>query len=200
MDKAQLGEFNYILVGDASGSMTTEDMPGGKSRWNYMKESFLAFSRELNKIDSDGIGIILFSGAMPGATMAKDGCNPAEVEAMFNSNKPKSSTPLAEALTRALQMGKTSNKKLFVQVWTDGVPDSEQAALEVILKQANSQQTDEECTIQFVQVGYDKGATSYLKQLDSITGAKFDIVNVVTIEEAEKFDSIEDLILSGIAG
>lgn len=29
-----LSEYDFIVVLDASGSMSAEDMPGGKSRWN----------------------------------------------------------------------------------------------------------------------------------------------------------------------
>jgi hypothetical protein len=196
MDKQQLSEFNFILIGDASGSMSTADVKG-KTRWDYMQESFLHFSRELNNIDSDGIGLILFSGK---TITAKDNCAPLDVQNLFTLTKPGSSTPLAQALEKALEMAKTSNKKVYIQVWTDGVPDDEKAVEDVIRKQANSQNADEDCTFQFVQVGYDKGATAYLQKLDNLTGAKFDIVNVVTIEEAEKFDDIVDLINAGIAG
>lgn len=196
MDKQQLGEFNFILVGDASGSMSAEDMKN-RSRWDYMRESFLHFSRELNKIDSDGIGVVLFSGK---TITAKDNCTPTDVESMFTLTKPGSSTPMAEALAKALEMAKGSSKKVYIQVWTDGVPDNAKAVEDLIRKQANSQNADEDCTFQFVQVGYDKGATAYLKELDNLVGAKFDIVNVVTIEEAEKFDDIVDLINAGIAG
>lgn len=194
---AELGEYNFYLVGDASGSMVKDDCPNKKSRWDYMAESFVAFAYKMNKIDADGLGVVLFSGK---GIVAKDNMQPDAIESLFNTTTPGSTTPLAEALEAALKMAKTSNKKAYIQVWTDGVPDNEAAVEKVIRDQANSQNTDEECTFQFVQVGHDAGATQYLHKLDDLKNVKFDIVNVVTVEQAEAFDKVEDLIAAGIAG
>jgi hypothetical protein len=85
-------------------------------------------------------------------------------------------------------------------VFTDGVPDDKKAVEDVIRRQANSQENDEDLTFLFVQVGRDKSATQYLKKLDDdLTGAKFDIVDAKTIEEVDKFSSIPELILHAIS-
>ncbi len=193
---ANLSEFNLILVGDASGSMTSGDCPRGLTRWAYMAETFQSFAREISAIDSDGIDVILFSGSrittLPGATET------GIAEAMAN-RRPSGSTPLAEALASAFALAGKSDKPAFITVFTDGVPDDQEAVARVIREQANTQETDDECTVLFIQVGHDSAATAYLKSLDdNLKGAKFDIVDTVTIEESEKFTTISALVEKAI--
>ncbi len=193
---ASLSEYDFIAVIDASGSMGTEDMAGGKSRWNHMQETAEAFCRDLNKIDSDGIGLVVFSGSN---IESFDGVNEAKVREIFQNRSPRGSTPLAEALTAALKLAGKSDKKDFIIVFTDGEPDDKAAAAKVIINQANSQATDDACTILFVQVGRDAGATAYLRQLDdNLTAAKFDIVDAKTMDEAEKFATTAELVIAAI--
>lgn len=97
-------------------------------------------------------------------------------------------------------MAGKSDKKDLVIVFTDGVPDDQAGAADVIRKQANSQATDDACTVLFVQVGKDAAATKYLRSLDDgLTGAKFDIVDAKTIDEVEAFPSVADLLVAAIA-
>lgn len=192
-----LTEYDFIVVADASGSMSENDMPGGKSRWDYMQESLLAFARDLNAIDSDGIGLVIFSGSN---TQTFDGCNNDAIKAAFAARSPRGSTPLAEALTEALKLAGKSDKKDFIIVFTDGVPDDQARAADVIRNAANKQETDDALTILFVQVGRDAAATAYLRNLDdNLKGAKFDIVDAKTIDEAEKFASTAELVVAAIA-
>lgn len=195
-NEAVLSEYDFIVCLDASGSMGTEDMGGGKSRWNYMRESVESFARDLSKYDSDGIDIVTFGGTV--ATWA--GVTHDKVRDVFASRSPRGSTPLAEALVQALALAGKSDKKDFIIVFTDGVPDDKKAAADVIRKQSNSQKNDDDCTILFVQVGNDQEATRYLTQLDDdLTGCKFDIVDKKTMAEAEAFPSTAALVLAAIA-
>lgn len=192
---AALSEYDFIVVIDASGSMGEQDM-NGRSRWDYMQETAVAFTRDLEKIDSDGLGVVMFSGAN---VESFDGVTTEKVKEIFAARSPRGSTPLAEALTAALKLAGKSDKKDFIIVFTDGVPDDQAKAAKVIVDQANSQETDDACTILFVQVGRDAGAAAYLRNLDdNLTGAKFDIVDAKTIDEAEKFATTADLIAHAI--
>lgn len=192
---AKLSEYDFVLVVDKSGSMGEEDM-GGRSRWDYMQETAVAFARDIGKMDSDGIGLVLFSGT---SVVAKDGCDLNAVKELFAANRPAGSTPLHLALTEAFKLAGKSDKKDFVIVFTDGVPDDQRAAADVLIKQANAQATDDALTVLFVQVGRDVGATAFLRNLDdNLTGAKFDIVDAKTIDEAEAFSSTADLVLAAI--
>jgi Mg-chelatase subunit ChlD len=191
-----LSEFDFKVLIDKSASMGTEDMPGGRSRWAYMQETAEQFCRELDKVDADGIDVILFSGA---SILPFRNVNAAKVRDLFSDNAPRSSTPLAQALQVAFDQAATSSKKVFILCFTDGEPDDKEAVKKTLIAQSNKQEKDEDCTVLFVQVGYDAGATRYLKTLDDdLTGAKFDIVDVKTIDEAEKFASITDLVVAAI--
>lgn len=193
---ATLSEYDFIVVIDKSGSMGEDDMPGGRSRWDYMQETATAFTRDICKIDSDGIGVVLFSGT---SVVAHEGCDVSKVKDIFAGNRPGGSTPLHSALAEALKMAGKSDKKDFIIVFTDGVPDDQAAAAKVIRDAANKQDTDDALTILFVQVGRDAGAAKYLRSLDdALTGAKFDIVDAKTQDEAEKFSSTAELVLAAI--
>lgn len=195
---AKLSEYDFILVIDKSGSMgdpNKESAPTGPSRWQYMQESAMAFTREICKIDSDGIGIVLFSGS--GIT-TYDGCTPEKVKEIFATNRPSGSTPLAEGLTEALKLVHKSSKKAFVTVFTDGVPDDGAKAEKVIVDQSNSQAKDEDCTFLFAQVGDNRDATAYLQKLDDKLTCKFDIVDAKTIDQMDQYASVLDLVLDAI--
>lgn len=192
---SQLSEYDFIVMVDASGSMGTEDMKG-RSRWAYMQETAESFVRDMNKIDSDGLGLVVFSG---NNIESFDGVTVDKVSEIFKGRAPRGSTPLAEALQEALKLAGKSDKKDFIIVFTDGVPDDKDAAARVIREASNKQETDDALTILFVQVGYDADATRYLKALDDdLKGCKFDIVDAKTIDEAEKFATTADLIIEAI--
>lgn len=193
---AALTEYDFIVVVDASGSMTTEDVKG-RSRWEAVQETAEQFTRDLAKLDSDGIGLVVFNGS---SVSSYDGVDAAKLTEVFANTKPRSSTPLDAALAEALKLAGKSDKKDFIIVFTDGVPDDKAAAAKVIVDAANRQETDDALTILFVQVGHDAAATAYLRELDdNLKGAKFDIVDAKTVAEAEAFDTTADLVLAAIA-
>lgn len=196
VDQSVLSEYDFIVAIDASGSMGENDMPGGKTRWEYMQETALSFVRDLEKFDADGIDVVTFGGSNIEVTT---GVTSAKVKDVFASRSPRGSTPLAEALTAALKAAGKSDKKDFIIVFTDGVPDDKAAAARVIVDAANRQETDDSLTILFVQVGNDGAATAYLSSLDNdLKGAKFDIVDAKTMAEAERFATTTDLVIAAI--
>jgi hypothetical protein len=200
--QAKFSEYDFIMVIDKSGSMG-DDVGGNgpnakRSRWEHMQETATQFSREISKIDSDGIGVVVFSGS---GVNSYDGVNADKVKEIFANNRPGGSTPLHSALEEALKLAGKSAKKDFIVVFTDGQPDDEEAVAKLIIKQANSQKNDEDLTFLFVQVGNDPSATSYLNRLDDglqKRGAKFDIVDSKTIDEVDKFPSIIELIAHAV--
>lgn len=194
---AKLSEFDFIVAIDASGSMGTEDVKG-RSRWLAVQETAEQFTRDLAKIDSDGIGLVVFNGQ---GVESFDGVDAAKLAEVFAARQPRSSTPLAEALTAALKLAGKSDKKDFVIVFTDGVPDDKAAAARVIVDASNKLQSDDDLTFLFIQVGHDRPATDYLRELDdNLKGAKFDIVDARTVAEAEAFPTTADLVLAAIDG
>ena len=190
-----LTEYDFVVLVDASGSMG--EPYKGTSRWQYMQESLTSFVRDVEKLDADGIDLVVFSGT---GVDSFTGVTADKVKEIFATRAPRSSTPLAQALQAGLQLAGKSSKKDFILVFTDGVPDDQAAAAKVLIDAANKQETDDALTVLFVQIGNDPSATAYLTKLDDgLTGAKFDIVDAKTIEEAEKFATTTDLILAAIA-
>lgn len=194
---AVLSEYDFIVVIDKSGSMGEPVKAGSNiTRWEAVQESAMTFVRDIEKIDSDGLGLVFFSGSN---IAAHDGVTSNSIRDVFAQNSPRGSTPLAEALTAALGLAGKSDKKDFIIVFTDGVPDDKQAAAKVIADASHKQPTDDALTILFVQVGDDAGATAYLKALDDdLKGCKFDIVDAKTVSEAEKYATTAELVLAAI--
>lgn len=196
---AKFSEYDFIIAIDTSGSMG-EPVKDGSSitRWEAVQESAMTIIRDVEKLDQDGVGLVLFGGPN---IRAFDGVTSDKAREVFASTGPRGSTPLAEALTAALALAGKSDKKDFIVVFTDGVPDDRQAAARVITQAANAQETDDALTILFVQVGQDRSATAYLKSLDDdLRGAKFDIVDAKTVPEVDAFASTVELIAAAIEG
>ena len=123
---ATLTEYDFIVVIDKSGSMAEPVKAGSTiTRWEAVQESALTFIRDVEKLDSDGRGLVLFSGP---SIVTADGVTSDKFREVFAQNSPRGGTPLAEALTKALELAGKSDKKDFIVVFTDGVPDDKAAA------------------------------------------------------------------------
>lgn len=193
----KLSEYDFIVAIDTSGSMGEPVKAGSPvTRWESVQEAAMTFIRDIEKIDQDGIGLVLFGGSN---IKSFDNVTSQVARDVFASASPRGSTPLAEALTAALTLAGKSDKKDFVLVFTDGVPDDRSAAANVIRKASHAQESDDSLTILFVQVGDDRGATAYLESLDNdLSGCKFDIVDAKTVAQAEAFSTTADLVLAAI--
>lgn len=193
---ARLSEYDFVVAIDTSGSMGEPVKAGStKTRWEAVQESAMAIIRDVQKIDQDGLGLVLFGARVE----SFDGVTADKAREVFASHSPRGTTPLAEALDAAFKLAGKSDKKDMIIVFTDGVPDDKEAAAARIVAQANSQETDDACTVLFIQVGDDAAATRYLQSLDdALTGAKFDIVDAKTVAEADAFASTVDLVMAAI--
>lgn len=196
---AKLSEYDFVVLVDKSGSMAEPVKAGAsRTRWEAVQESALQFARDVGQFDSDGIDVVVFGGS---TVDSHTGVTADKVKEVFGKYSPRGGTPLAEALAAGLQLAGKSDKKDFVVVFTDGVPDDREAAAKLIIEAANRQESDDALTILFVQVGDDASATAFLQRLDdNLTGAKFDIVDAKTVAEVDAFSSTTDLILAAING
>ena len=191
-------ERDYTLIIDKSGSMSTPDQAGGKSRWEIMQESTLALARKCEQFDPDGMTVYLFSGKFK----RFDDVTSDKVAQIFMENDPAGTTNLAGVLKDATDnyfkrkaAGQTKANGETILVVTDGEPDDRKAVFEVIVNASQQMEKDEELGISIVQVGSDAQATKFLKALDDqmeSIGAKFDICDTVT------FDDMEDMSLAEI--
>lgn len=192
---SQAKEYDYILVLDKSGSMgeasTTLE---GRTRWDEAQEFTESFARFAEKHDDDGITVITFSSS----TKIYDGVKADKVHEIFVSCQPGGSTNLAAALDEAFKKKFSSTKAAIIVVMTDGQPDSETSVKNSIITASNKIDKDGDIGIQFVQIGNDPKAAKFLSDLDdNLKGAKFDIVNSLTREEAEKL-TIEQILYLAI--
>lgn len=196
---AKLSEYDFVVLVDKSGSMAEPVKAGAsRTRWEAVQESALQFARDVGQFDSDGIDVVVFGGS---TVDSHTGVTADKVKEVFSKYSPRGGTPLAEALAAGLALAGKSDKKDFMVVFTDGVPDDREAAAKLIVEAANRQESDDALTILFVQVGDDASATAFLQRLDdNLSGAKFDIVDAKTVAEVDAFSSTTDLILAAING
>ncbi|MCT7985754.1 VWA domain-containing protein [Laspinema sp. A4] len=183
---------DYTLIIDKSGSMSIPDQPGGKTRWQVAQESTLALARKCEEFDPDGITVYLFSGRF----QRYDNVTAAKVDQIYQENEPMGRTNLAAVLQDAVNQyfqrkssGQTKPNGETILVVTDGEPDDRKAVMEVIIKATRQMDRDEELAISMIQVGNDAQAMRFLKALDDDlqgVGAKFDIVDTITMEDMEE--------------
>ncbi|WP_341733777.1 VWA domain-containing protein [Microcoleus sp. EPA2] len=191
---------DYTIIIDKSGSMYTKDKTGGKSRWALMQESTIALANKCEELDPDGITVYLFSGRFK----RYDNVTAAKVVQIFQENEPSGTTNLAIVLQDALNnyfqrktSGKTQLNGETILVVTDGEPDDRKEVMKTIIEASRKLDRDEELAISFIQVGNAPEATKFLKILDDelqSAGAKFDIVDTVTMDDMEGMTLTEVLL------
>jgi hypothetical protein len=198
-----MGDRDYTLIIDKSGSMSTPDQAGGRSRWDIAQESTLALARKAEQFDTDGITVYVFSGKFK----RYENVTSSKVAQIFQENDPAGTTNLASVLQDALNnyfQRKTSGQAKpngeTILVVTDGEPDDRRAVFEVIIHATRQMDRDEELGISMIQVGSDAQATKFLKALDDqlqSVGAKFDICDTVTLDDLEEM-SLSDVLMNAI--
>ena len=194
-----MSDRDYTLIIDKSGSMSTPDQVGGRSRWEIAQESTLALARKAEQFDPDGITVYLFSGRFK----RYDDVTSAKVAQIFLENDPAGTTNLASVLQDALNnyfqrkgAGKSKPNGETILVITDGEPDDRKAVFEVIIHATRQMERDEELAISLIQVGSDAQATKFLKALDDqlqSVGAKFDICDTITLDDLEEMSLVDVL-------
>jgi hypothetical protein len=194
---------DYTLIIDKSGSMATKDKAGGLSRWQIMQESTLALASKCEELDPDGMTVYLFSGKFK----RYDNVTATKVSTIFQENEPNGRTDLASVLKDATNnffqrkiQGKIPANGEIILVVTDGEPDDRKAVMQVIIDASQQLDRDEELSISFIQVGTDEAATKFLTILDDDlgrAGAKFDIVDTITMHDMEDL-TLREVLLNAI--
>jgi len=198
-----LRDRDYTLIIDKSASMSINDQPQGKTRWEAAQESALALAKECEKNDPDGITVYLFSGPF----RRYDNVTSDKVSQIYQDNEPMGVSNLANVLLDATEnyfqrkaKGEAKvNGETFVVI-TDGEPDDCKAVMRVIIDASQKIDRDEEMGISLIQVGKDRKATAFLKALDDrleSAGAKFDIVDTVTVDEMKGM-KLSDVLLNAL--
>ncbi|MEA5528247.1 VWA domain-containing protein [Dolichospermum sp. UHCC 0684] len=198
-----MSDRDYTLIIDKSGSMSTPDQAGGRTRWKIAEESTIALARKCEEFDPDGITVYVFSGRFK----RYENVTAAKVAQIFQENDPSGTTNLGSVLQDALNnyfqrkaAGTTKLNGETILVITDGEPDDRKAVFEIIIRATQQMEKDEELGISMIQVGSDPQATKFLKALDDqlqSVGAKFDICDTVTLDDLEDM-SLADVLMNAI--
>ena len=198
-----MSDRDYTLIIDKSGSMSTPDQAGGRTRWQIAEESTIALARKCEEFDPDGITVYVFSGRFK----RYENVTAAKVAQIFQENDPSGTTNLGSVLQDALNnyferkaAGTTKLNGETILVITDGEPDDRKAVFEIIISATRQMEKDEELGISMIQVGSDPQATKFLKALDDqlqSVGAKFDICDTVTLDDLEDM-SLADVLMNAI--
>jgi uncharacterized protein with von Willebrand factor type A (vWA) domain len=191
---------DYTLIIDKSGSMSTGDQIDGKTRWEAAQESTLALAQQCESIDPDGITVYLFSGKF----RRYDNVTSDKVVQIYAENSPAGRTDLAAVLGDALdsyfarkEKGETKPNGETILIITDGEPDNRKAVMRQIIEASRKIDRDEELAISLIQVGKDRKAREFLVALDDLlqgAGAKFDIVDTITMDDMEGMTLVEVLL------
>jgi hypothetical protein len=198
-----LQDRDYTLIIDKSGSMSIQDQPGGRSRWKEAQESTRALATKCEEFDPDGITVYVFARRFK----RYDNVTASKVDQVFQENDPMGSTNLAAVLQDALdnyfarkKAGDAKPQGETILVITDGEPDDRKSVMELIIKASRMIDRDEELALSFIQVGTDPQAQRFLKALDDElegVGAKFDIVDTVTLDDMEDM-TLPEVLLNAI--
>lgn len=188
---------DYVVVIDQSGSMTTADCPGNKTRWAYCQESVQALVSNIQKYDPDGVDCYFFNKKFT----RFEGVTADKVRSVFEQNSPNSSTyfapVLADIFSRHFDKSKRPTTVLFI---TDGEAVDPVETGKEIVKAAGQLESDNELAISFIQVGRDRAARDFLRKLDDDlkgAGAKFDIVDTVTMDDVDD-KPLEEILFNAI--
>ena len=165
-----------------------------------MQESTIALANKCEELDPDGMTVYVFSGRFK----RYDNVTVAKVVQIFQENEPSGTTNLAAVLLDALNSyfqrkvsGKTKQNGETILVVTDGKPDDRKEVMKTIIEASRKLDRDKELAISFIQVGNTPEATKFLKILDDklqSAGAKFDIVDTVTMDDIEGMTLTEVLL------
>lgn len=176
---------NFIFGVDVSQSMTAQDCPGGLTRIEYLKEKVILFAKEASKWDEDGIDVLTFGHQItPYTGITADKAQEVISGLAANEGQTKTAELIQAAYDRHKQGG---HEQTVLFIATDGEPSDREAVKSAIVDITNAVTDEREFNISFLTVGkIDAGLQAFLTGLDDdLKGAKYDIVDVKTLEEVD---------------
>lgn len=211
-DKLNLGDYDFKILIDKSGSMGASDCREG-SRWKQAHVWSKTIAYICSQYDSDGIDIYMFDTNVTSYKNVTD----AKVDEIFRKISPGGGTELVPAIKEALPeyFGGSSKgffgmfkkakvvkrtKPVILVIFTDGEPYDKSETMTAIIDITKQISSRKEVGFTFLQVGNDSGARQFLKLLDDdleSRGAKFDIVDTVSFTESQNM-SAEDILLGAL--
>lgn len=191
---------DYTLIVDCSLSMSVAHPPGNISRWQAIQDSILALAQQCEKFDPDGLTVYIFSDRFERYDSIAAGLIPE----ILQECKPAGCADLARVLEDAFQnyfarkaVGRTQPNGVTFVVVTAGEMSDRQGVMDAIIGASQQADWEEELALSLIQVGDDAEITQFFKVLDDdlqSRGAKFDIVDAVTMADLEDMTLTEVLI------
>jgi len=176
-DLAILKDYDTVLIVDDSGSM--------EPLWSQACRALSALAVVASRYDKNGIDIHFLNHEKAGERIKSD----HEVALLFNEVAPCGPTPLGECLERVThQMLKDLDKgkphKTNFLVITDGraTDDAEGAIVHIAKRLEKANATLSQLGIQFIQIGSDSQARTFLEKLDNDLKEKYSIRDMVDTE------------------
>lgn len=195
-----LDKRDYTLIIDKSSNMSTPERVGGKNCWGIMQESTFALASKCEELDPDGITVYIFSNQFK----RYDRVTANKVQQIFQENQPSGridlAAPLEDAIARYFHnkaTGQTKSNGETIIVIINEEPSDRKAILRVIFEASQRMERDEELAISFIQVGDDLNAKQFLEALDDDmqnAGAKFDLVDTLTVDDLKNLTMTEVLL------
>ena len=174
----EMGVLDFIVVVDHSGSMGAPSQNIRGTRLQEVQEDVQSMANIAEKHDGDGITVIAFDSYVK----TYDEVGALKVATVFKDFPPGSSTNLTGALEEAVKKATSAKKEAVVLVYTDGRPDDQRSAMDVIDK-AGRNLGRPKIGFTFIQVGTDSGAAQFLKTLDD--DMKVDVTATVRAQDAK---------------
>ena len=183
---------DYTIIIDISRSMATTDYPQGTTRWVAAQKYTLALAKKCEQLDPDGITVYMFAEKF----QRYDFVTSSKVKQIFEENNPQGGANLLTVLQDAINSyfqrkanNKTKPSGETILVVTDGVSCNRIGISQAIIDASQRIDNQQELIISFIQVGYEPHISKAIKSWDDElqgNGAKFDIVNSVTLDDMEK--------------
>jgi len=177
-DLAILREYDTVIILDDSGSMTP--------LWAQACRILGILAEIASKYDKNGIDIHFLNNDKVGEHLKAR----HEVEHLFAGVSPAGPTPLGECLERVThrllkEISKGNPcKKVNYLVITDGRPtdDAEEAIVHIAKRLDEAGATLSQLGMQFIQIGSDERAKTFLGSLDNDLKEKYSIRDIVDTE------------------
>ncbi len=220
--KAFLKKYDFFVLIDRSLSMNFELTRG--NGWSVARQSLSLIVKEAIKYDKDGIDLCFFGSEIQ--WIKKKIESEHQVNKIFDKIEPKGDTNLEAALKatfdthfkrkEAKNKGKKEPQQSIILVITDGEPDNKEKVKQAIIdctkkisreaifqygKKSSVQKKNKtlEIGIRFFQVGKDKKAKEFLKNLhDDLIGAYADIVSTGLIKALKKKNGVRESFINAI--
>jgi hypothetical protein len=192
-----LDKRDYTLIIDKSSNKNERE---AKIALSVMQESIFALASKCEEFDPDGMTVYTFSNQFK----RYDRVTANKIRQIFQENQASGridlAAPLEDAIARYFQNkanGETKYNGETIIVILNREPSDRKAIVRVIFEASQRMERDEELAISFIQVDDDLNTKNFLKALDDdmrSAGAKYDIVDTLTVDDMKNITMTEVLL------